>query len=266
TEKDDCGSYHKTRISLANKLSTEIENSFRPDQCFNLLNSEAHYQSTAREIVQDCDGKLDMVIAPVSTGGQLGGISRYIKKFFPETLVVGVDAQGSAVFGGEAHSYKIPGIGLGWTPVNLDMNIIDAAYKVSDEHAYMMARAMAKHEGVLMGPSSGACMLIAAHYAKKLGKNRRIVCMVADGGDRYIQTLFSDEWLKEQNMDLSTDVELLKKIASEQSPYATDSDKMKNYHPELVSGLSIPITTKTINEEIRAMQSIPSEQKLAALL
>ena len=90
--------------------------------------------------------------------------------------------------------------------------------------------------------------------------------MVADGGDRYIQTLFSDDWLKEQNMDLSTDIELLKKIASEQSPYATDSEKMKNYHPELVSGLSIPITTKTINAEIRAMQSVSYEEKLAALL
>lgn len=117
-----------------------------------------------------------------------------------------------------------------------------------------------------MGPSSGACMLIAAHYAKKLGKNRRIVCMVADGGDRYIQTLFNDEWLKEQKMDLSTDIDILKQIASEQSPYATDSEKMQNYHPELVSGLSIPNSTKTINAEIRALQNISYEVKLAELL
>src|SRR5690554_5640545 len=117
TEQDDCGSYHKTRISLANKLAREITGSYRPDQCFNLLNSEAHYRSTAREIMASCSNHLTTFITAVSTGGQLGGISRYLKAHAPEVQIVGVDAVGSVIFGGDSASYRIPGIGLGWTPV-----------------------------------------------------------------------------------------------------------------------------------------------------
>ena len=125
TEQDDSGSYHKTRISLANKLASEIPDAFRPDQCFNLLNSTAHYQGTAREIFADCPDNVAAIVAAVSTGGQLGGISRYTKTYRPDVKVIGVDAVGSSIFGGESHSYLIPGIGLAWTPCNVAVENID---------------------------------------------------------------------------------------------------------------------------------------------
>lgn len=196
TEKDDSGSYHKTRITLANKLAKEIPNSFRPDQCFNLLNSEAHYKSTAREIVEECGDNLSVVIAAVSTGGQLGGVSKSIKTSKPGVKVVGVDANGSAVFGGDAHSYCIPGIGLGWTPNNLQLDLIDSTYKITDAQAFETARAVAQNEGILIGPSGGACVLTALSIAETLSSEDYIVCIVSDGGDRYVQTMCSDEWRK----------------------------------------------------------------------
>lgn len=128
TEQDDSGSYHKTRISLANKLASEIPDAFRPDQCFNLLNSTAHYQGTAREIFADCPDNVAAIVAAVSTGGQLGGISRYTKTYRPDVKVIGVDAVGSSIFGGESHSYLIPGIGLAWTPCNVAVENIDSVY------------------------------------------------------------------------------------------------------------------------------------------
>lgn len=220
TEKDDCGSYHKTRISLANKLAQEIDNSYRPDQCFNLLNSEAHYKSTAREIMADCSNKITVFITAVSTGGQLGGISKYLKTFAPEVQIIGVDAVGSAIFGGQSDSYRIPGIGLGWTPSNLNMAHVDRAYKISDEQAFLTARAFARNEGILMGPSSGACALVALKLAQALQPEERIVCMVADGGERYIPTLFNDEWMEQQGFPTNIDMEAIRGWHDSSSPGA----------------------------------------------
>lgn len=254
TEQDDCGSYHKTRIALANQLAAEIPHAFRPDQCFNLLNSEAHYRSTAREIFADCGSRLDLLVAPVSTGGQLGGLSRYIKTYHPETQVVGVDADGSAIFGGQSHAYRIPGIGLGWTPENLPLEYVDCAFKVRDEDAYLAARAAARHEGVLMGPSSGACLVVALRFAEVLGKGKRVVCMVSDGGDRYIQTLFSDTWLESQGFPCTTDLTELRTRARSLRAWSMNPRQQANYQEELKAGLEVPDTTLRINQELRQPQ------------
>lgn len=251
TEQDDCGSYHKTRISLANKLAREIKNSFRPDQCFNLLNSEAHYKSTAREIMDDCANKITACIASVSTGGQLGGISKYLKTFMPEVQIIGVDAVGSVAFGGNAHSYRIPGIGLGWTPDNLIMEYIDCAYKITDEQAFLTARAFARNEGILMGPSSGACALVALKVAQKLTPEDRIVCMISDGGERYIQTLFNDEWMEQQHFATTVDIETIRAMAQQLEPWSTCPATCANYRPDLIQSLEVPDSTVHVNAEIR---------------
>lgn len=250
TEKDDCGSYHKTRISLANKLAQEIENAYRPDQCFNLLNSEAHYKSTAREIMEDCPHQLTAFITAVSTGGQLGGISKYLKTFAPEVQIIGVDAVGSAIFGGNADSYRIPGIGLGWTPVNLNMEYVDCAYKITDEQAFLAARAFARNEGILMGPSSGACALVALKLAQELPPEARIVCMISDGGERYIQTLFNDEWMEQQGFATVADVETLRAMAKELQPWSTRPADRANYRSDLTYSLEVPESTLQINSEV----------------
>ncbi|WP_281890486.1 cysteine synthase family protein [Paenibacillus sp. YYML68] len=253
TEKDDCGSYHKTRISLANKLAREIDNAYRPDQCFNLLNSEAHYKSTAREIVDACSGRLKVFITAVSTGGQLGGISRYLKAFAPEVQVIGVDAVGSAIFGGHSESYRIPGVGLGWTPVNVNMELVDCAYKITDEQAFLTARAFARHEGILIGPSSGACALVALKAAQSLGPDDRIVCMIADGGERYIHTLFNDEWMEQQGFATYADMTTIRSMAAQLEPWSERPASQANYQGELASSLEVPDSTLRMNAELMAV-------------
>lgn len=249
-EKDDCGSYHKTRIALANKLAQEIANSYRPDQCFNLLNSEAHFNSTAREIMEMCSNTLAVFITAVSTGGQLGGISKYLKTFAPDVQVIGVDAVGSAIFGGHTDSYLIPGVGLVWTPVNLNMAYIDRAYKITDEQAFLTARAFARHEGILMGPSSGACALVALKLAQELTPDKRVVCMISDGGERYIQTLFNDEWMEQQGFATAADIETIRTMAGQLQPWSTCPADSANYRSDLIDGLDVPDSTLHINSEI----------------
>ena len=258
TEQDDSGSYHKTRISLANKLADEIPDAFRPDQCFNLLNSTAHYQGTAREIFADCPDNIAAIVAAVSTGGQLGGISRYTKTYRPEVKVIGVDAVGSSIFGGESHSYLIPGIGLAWTPCNVAVENIDSVYKVTDEAAFVAARCFTRNEGILMGPSSGACALVALTIAKQLSPLDCVVCIISDGGERYIQTLFNDTWMQTNHFSTETGLEKLLELTTEVVPWSVHPAQNTNYKPELVSKLCVPTTTQSINETIDKTSVSPS--------
>ena len=258
TEQDDSGSYHKTRISLANKLADEIPDAFRPDQCFNLLNSTAHYQGTAREIFADCPDNIAAIVAAVSTGGQLGGISRYTKTYRPDVKVIGVDAVGSSIFGGESHSYLIPGIGLAWTPCNVAVENIDSVYKVTDEAAFVAARCFTRNEGILMGPSSGACALVALTIAKQLSPLDCIVCIISDGGERYIQTLFNDTWMQTNHFSTETGLEKLLELTTEVVPWSVHPAQNTNYKPELVSKLCVPTTTQSINETIDKTSVSPS--------
>lgn len=258
TKQDDSGSYHKTRISLANKLADEIPDAFRPDQCFNLLNSTAHYQGTAREIFADCPDNIAAIVAAVSTGGQLGGISRYTKTYRPDVKVIGVDAVGSSIFGGESHSYLIPGIGLAWTPCNVAVENIDSVYKVTDEAAFVAARCFTRNEGILMGPSSGACALVALTIAKQLSPLDCVVCIISDGGERYIQTLFNDTWMQTNHFSTETGLEKLLELTTEVVPWSVHPAQNTNYKPELVSKLCVPTTTQSINETIDKTSVSPS--------
>lgn len=258
TEQDDSGSYHKTRISLANKLADEIPDAFRPDQCFNLLNSTAHYQGTAREIFADCPDNIAAIVAAVSTGGQLGGISRYTKTYRPEVKVIGVDAVGSSIFGGESHSYLIPSIGLAWTPCNVAVENIDSVYKVTDEAAFVAARCFTRNEGILMGPSSGACALVALTIAKQLSPLDCVVCIISDGGERYIQTLFNDTWMQTNHFSTETGLGKLLELTKEVVPWSVHPAQNTNYKPELVSKLCVPTTTQSINETIDKTSVSPS--------
>ncbi|WP_172249890.1 PLP-dependent cysteine synthase family protein [Saccharibacillus deserti] len=264
TEQDDSGSYHKTRIALANKLASEIEGAYRPDQCFNRLNQEAHYQSTAREILEQCPGRPSAFVAAVSTGGQLGGISRFLKTYAPRTQVVGVDAVGSTVFGGQANAYRTPGVGLSWTPVNLSLSNLDYAYKISDEQAFVTARAFARHEGILMGPSSGACALVALKLAQQWGPEHRIVSMVADGGDRYIQTLFNDPWMHSQGFSTTASPADIRGIARRLEPWSASPGECANEQTGLIEALQVPQATLLANAELHLSDTIQVRRPPAA--
>ncbi|MCE7006960.1 cysteine synthase family protein [Kibdelosporangium philippinense] len=244
-EPDDAGSYHKTRIALANRLHREIPNSFRPDQCFNPLNSDAHYRTTAEELLAQCGPELSAIVCTVSTGGHLGGIARLVKHRAPHITIIGVDVEGSTVFGGTAHPYLTPGMGLSWTPANLDdLSRIDAVYQVSDEHAYRACRTLARAEGILAGVSTGAALIVALAAALHRPATQRVALLANDRGERYLTTAFNDEWLRAHSLTTDTSVDRLRAAADRLRPTSTRvAQECANYRPDLATALGTPTTT-----------------------
>lgn len=241
-EQDDRGSYHKTRISLANRLHATIPGSFRPDQCFNLQNSEAHLRTTGPELAAQIGAGLRYVVCSVSTGGQLGGISRYFAAHHANVRVVGVDVHGSTVFGGPAHAYLTPGIGLSWTPRNLhDLGLLHSVYKLADQDAYDMTRTLARREGLLAGVSSGACVLVALSLAMTCGPDEVVACLAADRGERYLATAFDDEWLVDHGLTPGTrSVAEMRWRAARLTPHSTRPRECANYDDGLATALGSP--------------------------
>lgn len=241
-QQDDSGSYHKTRIELANRLYREIPGSFRPDQCFNPSNSEAHYRSTARELTDQVGRNLAAVVCTVSTGGQLAGIARYVKERAPRVEIIGVDVEGSTVFGGEAHSYLTPGVGLSWTPANLDdLSLVDAVYMVTDEDAHLACRTLARTEGVLAGVSTGAALLVALARAVRGRPEEQIAFLACDRGERYLATAFSHDWLCAHGLSTDRSVTELRRRAHDLAPRSTNPARdCANYLPDLAYQLGSP--------------------------
>ncbi|MEV0399674.1 cysteine synthase family protein [Actinoallomurus sp. NPDC050550] len=240
-EPDDSGSYHKTRIALANRLQHQIPGSFRPDQCFNPLNSEAHYQTTAQELLDQAD-HLAAVVCTVSTGGQLGGIARAVKERSRVVEVIGVDVEGSTVFGGEPRPYLTPGVGLSWTPSNLsDLSLVDEVYKITDEDAYQACRTLVRSEGLLAGVSTGAALTVALAKATRGHPGEQVAFLASDRGERYLATAFNDDWLSAHGLTTTADPEALRKRAQELMPYSTrPAEECANHLPGLAAELGSP--------------------------
>ncbi|SFC35210.1 cystathionine beta-synthase/cysteine synthase A [Bacillus sp. OV322] len=240
TEQDDSGSYHKTRIKLANELHKKIENSFRPDQCFNPNNADAHYYRTGPEIAKQFPQGLDAIVIAVSTGGQTGGISRFFKENYPNTKIIAVDAVGSSIFSGQEHSYLLPGMGLSWTPANIEnIRLIDEIYKVPDESAFMACRTLARQEGILVGGSTGASLMAAMKIAQS-DKLENILCIASDSGERYLDTIYNDAWMETKVFNCDTTVHSLMQRVSDLSIYSNQPDQVANYKPELIDILGSP--------------------------
>ena len=182
-------------IEKANELAREIPHSFIPDQFSNPANPLAHYKTTGPEIYADTDGKVDIFVAGVGTGGTVSGVGKYLKEQDPDIQIVGVEPASSAILsGGTAGAHKLQGIGAGFVPKALDLNVLDEVIPVSDEDAMETARRIAVREGVLVGISSGAAAYAAIQIAKRPeNKGKTIVVLLPDTGDRYLSTeLFSN--------------------------------------------------------------------------
>lgn len=177
-------------IAKAEELQKEIPNSIVAGQFVNPANAEAHRKTTGPEIWQDTDGKIDVFVAGVGTGGTITGVGEYLKSQNPNIEIVAVEPDTSAVLSGEkAGAHKLQGIGAGFVPEVLNTEIIDKIIKVSADDAYNTARAVAKGEGVLVGISSGAALcgvLTLANMDEYKDKN--IVVLLPDTGDRYLST------------------------------------------------------------------------------
>lgn len=180
----------KGAIAEAMHLHDEISNSFIPQQFENSDNPLAHYESTAIEIFEDTEGQIDIFVAGIGTGGTISGVGRYLKEHKKDVEIVGVEPSESAVITtGEAGKHKIQGIGAGFIPKNLDQNVVDRVDTISSEEAYSGANELAQEYGILCGISAGAAYCEAKKLqAKEENKNKNIVVLLPDTGERYLST------------------------------------------------------------------------------
>ena len=201
---DDPRSYYE----VAKRIHNETPNSIYVNQYFNPLNPESHYQ-TGREIWEQTQGEITHVVVCSGTGGTISGIAHYLKEQNPRVQVLGVDAYGSAIKKyhetrefdpAEVYPYKIEGMGKNLIPTATDFDVIDEFIKVTDKDAALTARELARTEGLFMGYTSGAAMQAVKQYAEagKFDENSIVVVLFADHGSRYMNKIYSDDWMKKQ--------------------------------------------------------------------
>jgi cysteine synthase A len=186
----------KGSIAMAEELASQIENSFIPSQFTNPANPAYHKETTGPEIWEDTDGKVDIFVAGVGTGGTISGVGEYLKSQNPNVKIVAVEPKGSPVLSeGKAGPHMIQGIGAGFVPDTLNTDIYDEIIKVENDAAFSASKEIARNEGFLVGISSGAALWAATELANRPeNKGKTIVALLPDTGDRYLSTkLFSDK-------------------------------------------------------------------------
>lgn len=200
-EPEDPRSYY----SVARKLAREIPNSFYPNQYDNPSNPEAHYQTTGPEIWDDTEGKITHFVCGMGTGGTISGVGKYLKEKNPKVQVIGVDPEGSLYFDfhktgriAKARTYVVEGIGEDFFPTTMDMQILDDVIQVNDEECFVVARRLAKQEGIFTGGSGGGCLSGALRLAKSLGPEDVVVVLLPDTGMRYLSKVYNEEWMRER--------------------------------------------------------------------
>lgn len=199
-EPDDPRSYYM----VSRRIAQETPNAVYMNQYDNLSNRDAHIRSTGPELWRQMDGKLDAFVAGMGTGGTITGMGMYLKGKNKNVQIVGVDPIGSILYEykktgkmGQAHTYKIEGIGEDIIPQNYDFSFIDEIEQVTDKDAFQMTRKLLLQEGIFVGISSGAAVVGALQYAKKLKTPKRIVVLLPDSGNRYLSKAFDDDWMRE---------------------------------------------------------------------
>jgi len=195
----------ESHIGVAKALQEKLPNAHILDQYSNPSNPLAHYDGTAEEIIQQCDGKLDVVVVAAGTGGTISGIARKFKEKLPHVKIVGVDPEGSILAQpedlnkSEVTTYKVEGIGYDFIPKVLDRHLVDYWIKTRDQESFQMARRIIRNEGILCGGSSGAALWAAVQAAKhfKLTKEHRMVVIFPDSVRNYMSKFLSDDWMFE---------------------------------------------------------------------
>jgi cystathionine beta-synthase len=180
---------------VADRLTEEIPGAFQPNQYFNQENPAAHYETTGPEIWQQTEGKIDVLVLGIGTGGTVTGTGRYLKERKPDLLLVGADPEGSLFSGDEARPYLVEGIGEDFWPETFDASLVDRYIRVSDRDSFITARAITRQEGILVGGSSGTALFAALQVAAEMDENATIVVIFPDTGRNYLSKLYSDTWM-----------------------------------------------------------------------
>jgi cystathionine beta-synthase len=200
-DPEDPRSYY----SIAKKLAREIPNSYYPNQYDNPQNPLAHYETTGPEIWEDTEGKITHFVCGMGTGGTVSGVGKFLKEKNPKVQIVGVDPAGSLYYEfhktgkiGKASTYVVEGIGEDFFPTTMDMQILDDVIQVNDEECFVVARRLAKQEGIFTGGSGGACLSATLRLAKTLAPSDFVVALLPDTGMRYLSKVYNDEWMRER--------------------------------------------------------------------
>jgi len=187
----------KGAIARAEELARDIPDSYIPQQFANPFNTEAHYETTAPEIWEQMEGRVDAYVAGAGTGGTFTGVAKYLRERNADVYCVVVEPQGSILKGGEAGPHEVEGIGAGsFIPPVLDMSLANDVIMIEDEPAFAMVRRLAGEEGILGASSAGANVAAALEVARKLGRGKRVVTIIPDAAERYMSKGIYTKWAK----------------------------------------------------------------------
>lgn len=199
--------------SVSERLAREIPGAYQPNQYQNQVNPESHYKTTGPEIWEQTEGKIDVFVAGMGTGGTITGTARYLKEKNPKIKIVGVDPEGSLYTCKEMKPYKVEGIGEDFIPGTIDLSLIDEFVTVSDRDSFITARRLTREEGLLVGGSSGSAAFAALKVARHLDENKVVVVLLPDSGKSYLSKFFADDYMKEYGFwDYETEAISLKEI------------------------------------------------------
>jgi cystathionine beta-synthase len=182
--------------SVADRLAREVPGAFQPNQYFNPRNPEAHYKTTGPEIWEQTEGRVDVFVAGMGTGGTISGVAKFLKERKPSVHVVGADPEGS-LYSGAIAPYKVEGVGEDFMPGTMDIKLVDQIVQVTDKQSFVAARRLAREEGILVGGSSGLALHAALEVALDRGPDEVIVVLFPDTGRNYLSKFFNDEWMRQ---------------------------------------------------------------------